>query len=53
MNVESQEVSLEEMWQAIDNFGIDRDKFQKTNPTREQIEAIYHFIKNPHEKRRR
>lgn len=38
-------VSLEEMWKVIENFGINRAKFEKTYPTREDIKDLYLAIK--------
>ena len=37
--------SLEEMWKVIEDFGINRAKFEKTYPNREDIKALYLMIK--------
>lgn len=37
--------SLEEMWKAIEDFGINRAMFEKTRPTREDLKALYLVIK--------
>ncbi len=37
--------TLEEMWNTIEQFGINREIFEKSNPTFEQITELYHLIK--------
>jgi hypothetical protein len=38
------EVSLDEMWKVIEDFGVKRDLTEKSNPSREQIKEIYMLI---------
>jgi signal recognition particle subunit SEC65 len=39
------EVSLDEMWKVMEEFGVKRDLVEKINPGREQIEEVYMLIK--------
>ena len=46
--MESKHVTLEtieEMWNAIESFGIKRDVFLKNNPSYQEIKDLYMFIK--------
>jgi hypothetical protein len=36
--------SLDQMWNTIENFGIKREIFEKSNPTFEQITELYLLI---------
>jgi hypothetical protein len=39
------EVSIEQMWKVIEDFGINRAKFERTNPSDETIKSVYLAIK--------
>ncbi|MDE1862285.1 MAG: hypothetical protein KGI33_05165 [Thaumarchaeota archaeon] len=39
------EVTLEEMWRVIEDFGIDRKLYEMKNPTISEIKSLYHLIK--------
>jgi len=38
------EVSLDEMWKVMEDFGVKRDLVEKINPSREQVEEVYLLI---------
>jgi len=39
------EVSLDEMWKVIEEFGVKRDMVKEINPSWQQIEEVYLLIK--------
>ena len=41
-----EEVSVEEMWKVIENFGINRKMLERTNPNSQKIIDLYHLIKS-------
>lgn len=40
------DVSVEEMWKALENHGINRKSLEKIHPSKETISHIYSSIKN-------
>ena len=44
MNLE--EISLDEMWEVIESFGINRKMFERSNPSEQKIKDLYLLIKN-------
>jgi hypothetical protein len=44
--LKSKDISIEDMWQVIEAFGIDRVKLERTKPSDEAIKNIYRAIKN-------
>ncbi len=45
MSANRKQPSLEEMWKAIEGYGIDRENFELTHPTEEEISNLYYMIK--------
>jgi len=41
-----EEISLDEMWEVIESFGIDRKMLERSNPSEEKIRDLYLLIKN-------
>jgi len=42
----SEEVSIEEMWKVIVSFGINRKMLERTNPNNQKIKDLYQSIKS-------
>jgi hypothetical protein len=40
------DAQIEEMWKVIEDFGINRAKFERTNPSDETIKSVYLTIKS-------
>lgn len=38
-------ISLDHMWEIIEQYGIKRDLLEMTSPTEEEITHLYHLIK--------
>ena len=43
------EISTDEAWQVIEEYGIDRKLLENTNPSNELILQLYRAIKQIHE----
>lgn len=43
------EISTDEAWQVIEEYGIDRKLLENTNPSNELILQLYRAIKQTHE----
>lgn len=46
----SSEIALDDMWDALENYGIDRRLLESTNPSNELIFRLYSAIKQVKEK---
>ena len=42
----AKEISIDEMWEVIENFGIAREIYERHNPSYSDIQALYLLIKS-------
>jgi hypothetical protein len=45
MSQASEKISVEEMWRALEEFGIRRDMLERLHPTPETLSHLYSSIK--------
>jgi hypothetical protein len=45
MSQTSEKVSIEEMWKALEEFGVKRDMLEKLHPSSETLSHLYSSIK--------
>jgi hypothetical protein len=50
--VDSENVSLELMWKVIEEYGIKRNMFERSNLTKNDISELYHLIKKNKRKKK-
>jgi signal recognition particle subunit SEC65 len=41
----NEEVSLEEMWKVVENYGINRKIMEMSHPRLDELKAVYSMIK--------
>jgi len=41
-----EEISLDEMWEVIESYGINRKMLERSNPSEQKIKDLYLLIKN-------
>lgn len=45
MSQASEKISVEEMWKALEEFGVRRDMLEKLHPTQDTLSHLYSSIK--------